>query len=125
MVHGQKLHHWCHCSGARLVVHIDPVWTVAHATTEEGLRLEESMRSLIRALGRNMPPEPCVVVNKLADNDHDRFNRPEMKRVKASMLLHMGRYMPTVALDALEHNADYYSETPEDARRWPSFLKSC
>ena len=123
MVHGQTLHHWCHCSGARLVGHIDPVWTVAHATTEEGLRLEESMRSLIRALGRNMPPEPLFMVTKLADNNHNRVNRPEMKRVKASMLLHMGRYMPTVALDALEHNADYYSETPEGRKALAEFFR--
>ena len=42
---GQLMHQWCRCSGARLIGHIDPMWTLAQAE-EPGSALECALRAV-------------------------------------------------------------------------------
>ena len=120
MVGGQELHQWCHCSGARLIEHVDPLWTLAHAT-DAGSCLEKALCAVIEALGNAMPAKMTVQVPKHKINQVPAL-RPMMQKITASPLLHMGRYAPALVETVLNSNRHYFLEDPEGVAALAEFF---
>ena len=108
---GQLLHQWCRCSGARLIGHVDPMWTLAQAE-EPGSVLECALRAVIEALGDDMPRRLTLHVPKCMAN-HQPSLRPMMQKNVTSPLIHMGRYLPALVEPVLNARATYFRESDE------------
>lgn len=108
---GQLLHQWCRCSGARLIGHVDPMWTLAQAE-EPGSVLECALRAVIEALGDDMPRRLTMHVPKCMEN-HQPSLRPMMQKNVTSPLIHMGRYLPALVEPVLDARATYFRESDE------------
>jgi hypothetical protein len=108
---GQLMHQWCRCSGARLIGHVDPMWTLAQAE-EPGSALECALRAVIEALGDNMPRRMTLHVPKCKENETPSM-RPMMQKNVTSPLIHMGRYLPALVATVLDARATYFRESDE------------
>ena len=108
---GQLLHQWCRCSGARLIGHVDPMWTLAQAE-EPGSALECALRAVIEALGDDMPRRMTLHVPKCKENQTPSM-RPMMQKNVTSPLIHMGRYLPALVQTVLDSRATYFRESDE------------
>jgi len=108
---GQLMHQWCRCSGARLVGHIDPMWTLAQAE-EPGSALECALRAVIEALGDDMPRRMTLHVPKCKESETLTL-RPMMQKNVTSPLIHMGRYLPALVQTVLDARATYFRESGE------------
>jgi hypothetical protein len=108
---GQVLHKWCRCSGARLIGHVDPMWTLAQAE-EPGSALECALRAVIEALGDDMPRRMTLHVPRCKDNDTSSL-RPMMQKNTISPLVHMGRYLPALVETVLNARSTYFRESDE------------
>ena len=108
---GQLLHNWCRCSGARLIGHVDPMWTLAQAE-EPGSALEHALRAVIEALGDDMPRRMTLHVPKCKESETLSL-RPMMQKNVTSPLIHMGRYLPALVQTVLDARATYFRESDE------------
>lgn len=108
---GQLLHQWCRCSGARLIGHVDPMWTLAQAE-EPGSALECALRAVIEALGDDMPRRMTLHVPKCKESETLSL-RPMMQKNVTSPLIHMGRYLPALVQTVLDARATYFCESDE------------